>query len=254
MQLSVRSTSRPGRTCAMVLTSWRRCGDSPLQLVIGRRVLVGDVGEVSQDLGAVDGQAGEQDELLPRGAQQARVVLDGELAEERQLLDPRDLTEEELVGQTAQQGEQLHLGHPVPAARTHEVRVCVITLSKALPQTSSDLLLDTITRDGFLLRFERSLFECSFCTRSNYTFHLHFRVRQGQIMVCHNELLQVHMMRCVLNCRHTRTSCSNVYILRYSLLSGNQTSVWAPAHPSSMSMGVPSGASSSAATSWLMRV
>lgn len=119
----------------MVLTSWRQCGDSPLQLVIGRRVLVGDVGEVSQDLGAVDGQAGEQDELLPRGAQQARVVLDGELAEERQLLDPRDLTEEELIGQTAQQGEQLHLGHPVPATRTRKARVYVITLSEALSKS-----------------------------------------------------------------------------------------------------------------------
>lgn len=97
--------------------------DSPLQLVIGRRVLVGDVGQVSQDLRAVDGQAGEQDELLPRGAQQPCVVLDGELAEERQLLDPRDLTEQQLVGQAAQQGEELHLGHPVPSTDTYMIRV-----------------------------------------------------------------------------------------------------------------------------------
>lgn len=103
--------------------------DSPLQLLIRRCVFVCDVGKVSQDLSTVDGQAGEQDELLPRGTQQAGVVLDGELAEERQLLDPRDLTEEQLVGQAAQQGEQLHLGHPVPAADT-------CTMSKVL--TSSD--------------------------------------------------------------------------------------------------------------------
>jgi len=86
-----------------------------LQLVVGRRVLGGDVGQVSEDVRAVDGEAGQQDELLPGGAQQAGVVLDGQLAEERQLLDPRDLPEEQLVGQPAQQGEQLHLAHLVPA-------------------------------------------------------------------------------------------------------------------------------------------
>lgn len=105
-------------------------GNSPLQLMIRWSVLVSDISKVSQDLGAVDGQTGEQDELLPRGTQQACVVLDGELTEERQLLNPRDLTEEQLVGQTAQQGKELHLSHSVPATETRMI--------------TSDLLFDTI--------------------------------------------------------------------------------------------------------------
>lgn len=64
------------------------CQDSPLQLVVRRRVLVSDAGEVTQDLSAVDGEAGQQDEFLPRSTEQACVILDGELAEERQLLNP----------------------------------------------------------------------------------------------------------------------------------------------------------------------
>lgn len=92
--------------------------NSPLQLVIRRRVLGGDVSQVSKDLGAVDGEAGEQDELLPGGAEQAGVVLYGKLAEEWQLLDPGDLAEEQLVRQATQQGEQLHLCHFVPERQT----------------------------------------------------------------------------------------------------------------------------------------
>ena len=88
--------------------------NSPLQLLIRRCVLGSDVSQVPQYLGAVDGQAGQQDELLPGGAEQAGIVLDGELAEERKLFDPCDLSEQQLVGQTAQQGKQLHLGHPIP--------------------------------------------------------------------------------------------------------------------------------------------
>lgn len=90
----------------------------PLQLVVRRRVFGGDVGQVSEDLGAVDGEAGQQDELLPGGAEQAGVVLYGKLAEERQLLDPGDLAEKQLVCQAAQQGKQLHLCHFVPG--THK--------------------------------------------------------------------------------------------------------------------------------------
>lgn len=85
-----------------------------MQLIIRRRVLGSDVGELAEDLRSVDGEAGQQDELLPGGAQQAGVVLDGKLTEEGQLLDPRDLAEEELVGEATQQREQLHLCHFVP--------------------------------------------------------------------------------------------------------------------------------------------
>lgn len=92
--------------------------NSPLQLVVGRRVLGGDVGQVSEDLSTVDGEAGEQDELLPGGAEQAGVVFYGELAEERQLLDPGDLAEEQLVGQATQQRKEFHLCHFVPG--THK--------------------------------------------------------------------------------------------------------------------------------------
>lgn len=87
---------------------------SPLDFVVRRCVLGGDVGQVSKDLGAVDGETGKQNEFLPGGAQQACVVLYGELAEKWQLLDPRDLAEEQLVCQTTQQSEQLHLGQLVP--------------------------------------------------------------------------------------------------------------------------------------------
>lgn len=86
----------------------------PLQLVVRGQVLGGDVGQVPEHLAAVDGEAGEQDELLPSSTEQQGVVLDGQLAEERQLLDPRDLTKQQLVGQTTQQRKQLHLSHLVP--------------------------------------------------------------------------------------------------------------------------------------------
>ena len=85
---------------------------SPLQLVIGRCVFVSDVGQVAQDLSAVDGQTGQQDELLPGGTQQACVVFNGQLAEERQLLDPGDLPEEQLISQTTQQSKALTLSIP----------------------------------------------------------------------------------------------------------------------------------------------
>lgn len=78
---------------------------SPLQLIVRRRVLGSDVSQFSKDLGAVDGEAGEQDELLPGGAEQAGVVLYGELAEERQLLDPGDLAKEQLVCQATEESE-----------------------------------------------------------------------------------------------------------------------------------------------------
>lgn len=87
---------------------------SPLDFVIRRGVLGGDVGQVSEDLGAIDGEAGQQDELLPGRAEQTGVVLYGELTEERQLLDPGDLAEEQLICQATQQRKQLHLGHFVP--------------------------------------------------------------------------------------------------------------------------------------------
>lgn len=61
---------------------------SPVQLIVRRRVLGSDIGQLSKDLGTVDGEAGEQNELLPGGAEQASVVLNGELAEEWQFLDP----------------------------------------------------------------------------------------------------------------------------------------------------------------------
>lgn len=93
---------------------YRFARHSPLQLVIRWRVLGCDIGQVSEDLGTVDGEAGEQDKLLPGGAQQAGVVFYGELTEERQLLDPGDLTEEQLICQATQQGKQLYLGHFVP--------------------------------------------------------------------------------------------------------------------------------------------
>lgn len=87
--------------------SWAR--HSPLELVVRWRVLCSDVGQVSKDLGTVDGEAGEQDELLPGGAEQTGVVLYGKLAEEGELLDPGDLPKEQLIRQATQQGEQLHL-------------------------------------------------------------------------------------------------------------------------------------------------
>lgn len=87
---------------------------SPLKLVVWWRVLCCDVGQLSKDLATVDSEAGEQDELLPGGAEQAGVVLYGELTEEGQLLDPGDLAEEQLVCQTAQQSKQLHLCYLVP--------------------------------------------------------------------------------------------------------------------------------------------
>lgn len=95
------------------------CGvtPSPLQLVVGRRVLGGDVGQVAEDLAAVDGQAGEQQQLLPGGTQQAGVVLDGKLAEKGQSLHPGDLPEEQLICQPAEQGEELHLRHLVSVKR-----------------------------------------------------------------------------------------------------------------------------------------
>ena len=85
-----------------------------LQLVIQGWVFSGDGCQVSKDLCAVYGEAGEQDELLPGGAEQAGAVLDGQLTEEGELLDPRDLTEQQLICQTAQQGKKLHLGYPEP--------------------------------------------------------------------------------------------------------------------------------------------
>lgn len=94
------------------------CCHSPLQLIIRRRVLGCDIGQVPEDLGTVDGEAGEQDELLPGGTEQAGIVFYGELAEERQLLDPGDLTEEQLVCQATQQSKQLHLSHFVPGMHT----------------------------------------------------------------------------------------------------------------------------------------
>lgn len=97
---------------------WGTLAHSPLQLIVRRGVLGRDVSELSKDLRAVDGKAREQDELLPGGAEQAGVVLYGELAEERQLLDPGDLAEEQLVRQATQQSEQLHLRHLVPEAHT----------------------------------------------------------------------------------------------------------------------------------------
>lgn len=93
---------------------------SPLQLIIRWCVFGGDVGQVSEDLGAVDGEARQQDELLPGGAEQAGVVLYGQLAKERQLLDPGDLPEEQLIRQATQQGKQLHLGYLVPG--THQAQ------------------------------------------------------------------------------------------------------------------------------------
>lgn len=98
---------------------------SPLQLIVRRRVLGGDVGQVSEYLGTVDGEAGEQDELLPGGAEQTGVVLYGELAEERQLLDPGDLAEEQLVCQATQQGKQLYLCHFVPGSHDKTIRIRV---------------------------------------------------------------------------------------------------------------------------------
>lgn len=95
----------------------RESPHAPLQLIICRRVLSGDVGQLAKDLRSVDGEAGQQDELLPGGAQQAGVVLDRELAEEGQLLDPRDLAKEELVGKATQQRKQLHLRHFVPGGQ-----------------------------------------------------------------------------------------------------------------------------------------
>lgn len=85
-----------------------------MKFLIRRRVLGSDISQIPQYLCTVDGQAGKQNELLPGGAQQAGVVLNGELAEEWELFDPSDLPEEQLVSQTTQQGKQLHLGHPVP--------------------------------------------------------------------------------------------------------------------------------------------
>lgn len=82
------------------VSCWSLC-HLPLQLIIRWRVLGGDVGQVSEDLGAVDGEAGQQDELLPGGAEEAGVVLYGKLAKEGQLLDPGDLTEKQLVCQAA---------------------------------------------------------------------------------------------------------------------------------------------------------
>lgn len=91
-----------------------------MQLIIRGRVFGSDAGQLAKDLRSVDGEAGQQDELLPGGAQQAGVVLDGELAKEGQLLDPGDLAEEEFVCKAAQQREQLNLRHFVPAAHRAE--------------------------------------------------------------------------------------------------------------------------------------
>lgn len=99
---------------------------SPLQLIVRRRVLGSDIGQFSEDLCAVDGKAGQQDELLPGGAEQAGVVLYGELAEEGQLLNPGDLAEEQLVCKAAQQGKQLNLRHFVPATHSNK-QGCVRT-------------------------------------------------------------------------------------------------------------------------------
>lgn len=97
---------------------------SPLKLVVRWRVLCCDVGQLSKDLATVDSEAGEQDELLPGGAEQAGVVLYGELTEEGQLLDPGDLAEEQLVCQTAQQSKQLHLCYLVPSEQTTTRQMC----------------------------------------------------------------------------------------------------------------------------------
>lgn len=88
---------------------------SPVQLVVRGRVLGGDVREVTKDLFAVHSQRREQDQLLPGGAEQAGIVLDGEFAEERQLLDPSNLPEKQFIRQTTQQRKQLCLSHFVPA-------------------------------------------------------------------------------------------------------------------------------------------
>lgn len=96
---------------------------SPLQLIICRSVFGSNARQLAKDLRSVDSEAGEQDELLPGGAQQAGVVLDGELTEEGQLLDPRDLAEEEFVGKATQQCKQLHLRHFVPGAHGSRRRV-----------------------------------------------------------------------------------------------------------------------------------
>lgn len=93
---------------------------SPLQLIVRWRVFGSDIGQFSKDLCAVDGKAGQQDELLPGGAEQAGVVLYGELTEEGQLLNPGDLAEEQLVCKAAQQGKQLDLRHFVPATHNNK--------------------------------------------------------------------------------------------------------------------------------------
>lgn len=86
-----------------------------MQLIIRGRILGGDIRKVTKDLLAVNSQRGEQDQLLPRRAEQAGIVLDGEFAEERQLLDPSNLPEKQFIRQTTQQRKQLCLSHFVPA-------------------------------------------------------------------------------------------------------------------------------------------
>lgn len=119
-------------------------GHSPLDFIIRRGVLGGDISQVSKDLGAIDGEAGQQDELLPGRAEQTGVVLYGELTEERQLLDPGDLAEQQLICQPTQQRKQLYLGHFVPVCRKTKNDSAILGFTCGLGKLSLKINLDTI--------------------------------------------------------------------------------------------------------------